>query len=364
MKKKHVLFILLCITVTLLGVLSSYFLPEKYYFDAYTIVLDRYNEKGWIGSYSFAMLFYDKLHLNKLDFPIIALIQLPIVFLLIWKIGIPKIFTKPILRNVPIIISIIIFSVYLAMPSKEFINFLYIFLITRLLQSNKTVRLKIIGVFLMLVFFGFFYRTYFALIPVLALGLYLSSFIKVKRKLILNIVNGLFLACVMSLSYGIIKGEFMSESSREALNKTRKGRADSQTAIFSPIKTNNIVGESVGIFYGFFSVNIPLNGLKYFYKPQVLAFVLWQSLLFIYLALLYKTCLKNRYKYRHEQWVFHLLFAYFIIQGVFEPDLGSAVKHKLGVFPLIWLAFYFNKGLIKRPKTEKKYVFKLVGLQQ
>ena len=91
----------------------------------------------------------------------------------------------------------------------------------------------------------------------------------------------------------------------------------------------------------------------------MLIFVVWQILLFCTLIYYYRNAYKSKTLYNHELWVFHLLFAYFIIQGIFEPDLGSAVKHKLGVFPLIWLAMYYDKGLIKKPKINKKYVFRI-----
>jgi hypothetical protein len=29
-----------------------------------------------------------------------------------------------------------------------------------------------------------------------------------------------------------------------------------------------------------------------------------------------------------------VLFSYFIVQGVFEPDLGTAIRHKIGVFSI------------------------------
>lgn len=357
--KASSLFLLFFIIVLGLGIVSSFFLPEKYFFDAWVIVLDKYNEKGLIGSYSFAMLFYDATYLNLLPFPLIALVQLPIIFFLISKLKIPKIFSKPVLRNVPIYLTLIIFAVYLAMPSKEFINFIYIFAVVIVLQARISLIKKVVFTSILLIVFGVFYRPYFALIPFMAVGLYLISFIKIKNKILLNVLGGILIACFISLSYGILKGEFMSENSREALNETRIGRSDSQTLITSPVKTDTFYGESIGIFYGFFSVNLPLNGLKFFYKPQVVAFVLWQILMFCYLVLFYNRSLKNRSYYNHELWVFHFLFAYLIIQGVFEPDLGSAVKHKLGVFPLIWLAFYYDQGLVKRPKINKKYVFRI-----
>jgi hypothetical protein len=357
-KSKYLLFGLIALVAIVFGICSTYILPDKYFFDAYLIILDRYNEKGFIGSYSFAMMFYHITGLKKLHFSLVALIQLPIIFLLIRKIGIPDIFSKINLRNMLIWSSLLIFSVYLSIPSKEFINFIYISIICFVLLAPIQLWKKVILSSALFVFFGIWYRPYFILIPIFSTALYIGSQIKIKNKALFNITSGLLIACFVSLSYGVLKGEFMSQSSREKFNEIRVGREDSQTIIVSPVDTETITGESIGIFYGFFSVNFPVNGLKFFYKPQVLAFVFWQILLFSFLVYFYSTCLKNRQLFKHELWIFHYVFAYLIIQGIFEPDLGSAIKHKLGVFPLIYIAMYFNQGLIKYPKNITRYVFK------
>mgnify|MGYP001065667477 FL=1 len=85
-KSSKFVFSILAILVLLIGVSSSFIFPEKYFFDAYKIVSDIYDEKGLIGSYPFAMLFYDITFLNKLPFPVIAIIQIPILFYLLYKI--------------------------------------------------------------------------------------------------------------------------------------------------------------------------------------------------------------------------------------------------------------------------------------
>ncbi len=357
-KSSKFVFFILAILVLLIGVSSSFIFPEKYFFDAYKIVSDIYDEKGLIGSYPFAMLFYDITFLNKLPFPVIAIIQIPILFYLLYKIKIPNIFGSFVLRNIPIYLSILALAIYLSQPSKEFLNFIFFFFIVLILKKKTSLGKKILHSSLFLLALGVFFRPYFALMPFIALGLYFITMIKFKNKVALNIIFGLLIACFMSLSFGVLKGEFMSEGTREMLNKNREGRLDSQTMIVSPIDTNSFPGEVVGIFYGFFTVNFPVNGLKFFYKPQVLAFVFWQVLMFSFVLYFYGKSLRYPKLNSHKIWVFHLLISYFIIQGVFEPDLGSAIKHKLGVFPLIWLVFYYDQGLIRRPEISKKYVFR------
>ena len=42
-------------------------------------------------------------------------------------------------------------------------------------------------------------------------------------------------------------------------------------------------------------------------------------------------------------WLFHIVFSYFVIQGVFEPDLGSSIRHKFGVLPIIYQAIFYKR---------------------
>ncbi len=353
-------FIVLGCTITILGFLAVFILPERYMFDAYTIALDRYNEIGLMGSYPFSMWFYEVTGLNQLPFYIVAWIQIPIIFLLLYKLGIPNTFKEITLRNILVWMGMAIFSIYLGFPSKEFINYFWIFIIAFILTRKLSLARKIIWSTLLLLFFGWFYREYFILMPLLAFGIYLCSFIKIRNKAVFNISIGIIILCFMSLAHGIIKGSFISESSRHELNieRNKLGDENAATMILSPVEPDTFHGEVFGIVYGFFSVNLPIAGLRFLLKPQVVIFVTWQVLMFLTLMYYYSNALKNRKKYSHELWVFHLLFAYFLIQGIFEPDLGSAVKHKLGVFPLIWLCFYYDQGFIKRPKTTKKYVLR------
>lgn len=347
--------------ITLIGSFAIFILPERYMFDAQMIIQDLYNEAGWIGSYNFTMMFYSVTGLTQLPFPAIAWIQIPIIFLLLSFLKIPVIFSRFTLRNSIIWCCLLVMVIYMGFPSKEFITALWLFLIAFILISPINLKKKIFFSLILFCFFGWFYREYFILVPVLAIGILMVSKIKIKNKVVFNIAIGLVIVSFMSLSHGVIKGKFITESFRNKLNTERveSGNENAATMILSPIEPNTFHGEVFGIVYGFFSVNLPFNGFKFLNKPQVLIFVLWQIALFLTLMKLYSNALKRPKRFKHELWVFHLLFAYFIIQGIFEPDLGSAVKHKLGVLPLIWLAIYYDQGLIKKPKFIKKYVFKL-----
>jgi hypothetical protein len=342
-KKSTAAFLLIAMANLVVAFFAYFILPPKFFYDAAVIAFDKFNEVGYIGSYPLTILFYKITGLRYLPFPVVALIQFPILMYVLYKIGVPDNFEKVNIKNILVYLGFFMIAIYIAMPSKEFITFLFIaFLIFICMNERFTVNKKRFLTIVLLFIFGALYRPYFALIPVLMLGMYLVSFIKFKKKTISTIFYGLLITIFLSLSYGVLKGKHFSEISRETVNISRIGSADANSIILSPVKPDTWYGEVVAVFYGFFTVNIPVNGFKHILSPQIIVFVVWQLLLFYILLVRFSKCLKDRKKYPNELFIILILFSFFILQGVFEPDLGSAIRHKIGIFPLIYFALYYE----------------------
>lgn len=341
--KNKMAFLLIAAANFVVALFSFYILPPRFFYDAAIIVYDKYNEIGYFGSYPLTILFYKITCLRYLPFPLIALIQFPILMFILYKIGIPKYFEKLTIKNVLVYLGIFMIAVYIAMPSKEFITFLYVAPIVFMCRNKEfSITKTVIITVVWLTLFGALYRPYFILIPIIAAGMYWVSFINFKNKTISTIFYGLLIVFFLSLSYGILKGEYFSEMSREVVNKARIGASDANSIIIPPVKPDTWYGEIIAIFYGFFTVNVPVNGLKHILSPQIIVFVIWQLLLFYILLVRFSKCLKERKKYNYELLIMFILFSFFILQGVFEPDLGSSIRHKIGVFPLIYFALYYE----------------------
>lgn len=342
-KKNKAVFLLLFMVNLLISIIAYYVLPARFFYDAAIIAYDKGNEIGYFGSYPLTILFYKITRLRYLSYPVIATIQYPILVYILYKIGIPTNFEKITVKNLLVYLGFFMMAIFMSMPSKEFITFIYLSIIVVIYQ-NPTISFKksiLLSVVLLFVF-GAFYRPYFMLIPIIAVGMYSVSFVNFKSKTITTLFYGIVIAIFLSLSYGLIKGKFLSESSREAVNSGRTVAQDANSMIVSPLKPDTWYGETIGIIYGFFSVNIPINGLKHLLSPQIIAFIIWQLLLFYILLIRFSKCIKGRKKYQYEIAILLILFAYFIVQGVFEPDLGTAIRHKIGVFPLIYYALYYE----------------------
>jgi hypothetical protein len=342
LKKNKAVFIGLFFCNLFVAFLTPDILPERYFNDTVIIIFDRGREIGWFGSYPFAIMFYKLTGLRHLPFFLISLIQVPLVTYILYKIGVPSSFHKLNVKNILVYIALLLLGIYMSMPTKEFITFCMFSTIPFIFQSNYIPRFKIIFSLALISFFSFF-RVYYILIPVFAIGMYFISFIKFETKAFSTIFYGIMLAAFLSLSHGIIKGKYISQETREDYVLSYANKNNINTAIVSPLSQDTWYGEVFGIGYGFMAVNIPVTeAIKHILSPQVLVFVLWQLLIFYILFVRLSRCLKNKKGNQLELWILLILFSYFIIQGIFEPDLGTSIRHKIGMFPLIYFALYYE----------------------
>ncbi|MCP1995200.1 hypothetical protein [Flavobacterium sp. HSC-61S13] len=343
--KNKLTFYLLVGLCILIGFIGPFILPGKYYYDANLIVSDPLKQRGWIESYPVTMMFYHLTRLSYVSYSIVALVQLPILFYILKKIGIPEKFHVFTVRNVIVYLAFLMIAVFISQPSKEFITYLFITLVLFILvQRGISFKLLLALAFGAFFAFGIIYRPYYIFIPFISIGMYAITFIKIPNKVFLAIFNGVLVIIFISLTYGVLKGDYLSMISRENVNLVRinSGDTDTNSIIMSPIYPDTWYGEVVSMFYGFFTVNLPVNGLKFIKSPQIIAFVLWQLTLSVLLMLRLSKCLQEPQKYKEALWVLFFVFAFFIAQGMFEPDLGSAVRHKIGIFPLIYFSLYYE----------------------
>lgn len=346
LKNRKFIFLLLSITCIIFGIICPFILPDRFFYDSWLIVTDPNNEKGLFnGSYGFTIFYYSITGLSKLPYSIIAIIQLTILFLIIYIIGIPEKFSQFSIKNCLIYLSFIMMAIFIGQPSKEFITFILIAIIVYTFECNYlSFGLAILISSLYFFLFGFLFRPYFSFIPFISSAIYLITKIRFKNRWIFSILLGISVIVALSLTYKILKGDFLSQVTRENINELRlnDGDANADTMIVSPIPITNIFTEAFATVYGFITVNFPINALQFFYKPQVIAFVIWQLFMTWIIIIRFGYLLQEFPKRKKELWLMCILLSYFIIQGIFEPDLGSAIRHKIGILPLIYYLFYYD----------------------
>lgn len=340
--KSTIVFYFLFIIGIIITISSLYIFPERFFFDAKTI-LGRGGwsfEPGLRGSYQFSILFYKVTGLKHLPYPVIGLIQYSTLCFIFYKIGVSKDLHKITIKNLIVYIMFLFLALYVSVPSKEFINFTYLSLVVFFIKNRKlTFKRTLILTLFLVIFLGYFFRPYYIIVAIITLFMYALSYVKVKSFKVATFFYGLALLIGMSLSYGIVKGQYISNSTRSAMVVY----GNSNSAIVPPLDTSSWYGEATSIIHGFFSVNLPVNGFKFFNSPQIIFFVIWQLILFYLLILRYDRCIKEGKRKNYDLWLFYILFSYFIVQGVFEPDLGSALRHKASVFPIIYYLLNYEE---------------------
>lgn len=335
----YIILILLGFVITIMGPLV---LPPRFYYDSTTILTNPYNLQGIIGSFEFTMWFYRVTFLEKLPYFAIGIIQYGVACFLIHKIHPPQNYHKLTIKNIIIICLYIVLAIFMASPTKEFISFLYFsILVFIVLKKHKR---KFLKATLWILLFGYFFRDYFIIVLLTSFSLYFLMQIKITNRRLLFFVYGISILLVTSIAFGLLKGKYITNYTREFVNSSRS--TDNNSAIQSPLKTDTWYGESVGIVYGFVSVNYPFNAyLKL--SPPILIFATFQLLLMFFLIRKLKIYVISDSD-KFYKWFFYFCFSYFFVQGLFEPDLGSAIRHKIGVFPLIY--FMLNYEFFKEKR--------------
>lgn len=337
-------FFLIAFTGLFISAIVYFILPSRFFFDTHIYINDPGNEIGFIGSYPLTILFYNITGLKYLHFSLIGIIQFTLLTVVLYKIGIPQKFGYISIKNILVYFAFFMMAIFISMPTKEFINFVFVGAIVLLFQHRKYSFTKTIWIeSILFVLYGFVFRQYYVFLAILPVVMYVISGVKIRNKRLLTITSGLVVIIFLSLSYGMVKGQFMSEEIRYGVNSGRMESKNANSMISSPVKPDTWYGESIGILYGFFSVNLPLNGLKHLKSPHILVFVFWQLIMFGILFWRFRHCFKDGRKNNYELWQFFILFSFFIVQGVFEPDMGSAIRHKIGIFPLIYYLFYYEE---------------------
>ena len=346
--KSKLVFYSFAILGIILAVLSSYLLPKKYFSDALTIINNPWNVKGIVGSFQFSIFFYSITGLRWLPFPLVAIIQYPIIISILLKICVPINFDRIRVNNVLMYFAFFILGIYLSMQTKEFINFLFFYLLVVIIKKQKHILRNRIIICLLLIIFSLIFRTYYIIVLILSILFSILRLIKINS-IYTIILYGLVFIIFLSIAHGVIKGGYISDKNRTELNEIRlehpEIRNESKSAIIPPLPTNTWYGESVSILYGFMVVNFPINSI-FSRSPQIVIFSLWQLMLFIYLSIRFKNSLKYNKK-NNINWAFYITFTFFIVQGLFEPDLGSSIRHKAGIFPLIYFILFYDANKSK-----------------
>jgi hypothetical protein len=165
---------------------------------------------------------------------------------------------------------------------------------------------------------------------------------KVRMRNFVLLVITLLLA--MSFVFYQTQGFYLSEI-RNTMNQASIGSPDVITIILNLLPTSNIFldvlnGLISAVRFKFPVELIFLGNIKYL---AFIAFQLWLTSVVFRSAKIYFSTKQNmglRFKFSLS-----IIIAYWLIQGFFEPDFGTALRHQFPLLPFFIYLFCCNRAL-------------------
>lgn len=216
-------------------------------------------------------------------------------------------------------------AVYLGQISKELPAIMTVAVVACSVISARG-RPTIVGASV-LVGYALVFRPYWLLVLVLWFIVY--WFVRRRMHLALQFLALCATLVVLSGASSLARGEYIT-SERAALNAQRLGSPDAITLIVNPLMPDNVLSDTVNMVTGALRIAFPLELILH---PSVLRWGAGAFQLLTTLAVLAAGLRRPRGGERGADGLVALWIAFVVVQGMFEPDFGSAVKHAMDVSP-------------------------------
>lgn len=328
---------------------SDRILPDKYFYDANTIRrYFSYSNNFTLGdSFANTARFYklfgfDHLNLRMLEG------YFSYLFIYICLISIFKKANAKLTLNMSITIFIwnTLFCVYLGQLSKDVIAFITITIVLLLFKPNN--RFRIILIFIILLGYALIFRTYwFIFIYFIFLNYitYNNNRHFFKHKGIKIVIY--FIAILIPFIVADQIGEALTNA-RTAVNTARVGSVDANTLVMNILPNNNFFQDLINWLYSLFIFILPVN-LLFKLNGLAITFLFWNFLNII----LVLNILKSKFIHnKNYVLLFVIIVSYYMTQALFEPDLGSFLRHQLVITQIqIFIYLQYEKDKLTKRNT-------------
>jgi hypothetical protein len=345
-KRSWLFLILLYIQGVFIVLISDKIFPEKYFNDSkmikdfYPLVTNLHF--NFFDSYTNTARFYLIFGFGNFDSRIIeGLFTYTVFFIcmfLVYRIsGIPltnRVFLFLCVWNAPT-------AVFLGQITKEVIALLVITFQLYALYKN-TIKIKIIGAAIIL-FYALFFRSYWVIIiyfAVLIAVLVIGHF-KVKGyKIIIDTIWKplFFIVGVLFLFFAAgLMGQYLTDF-RTDVNIYRQNDPDAVTLINNAYINTSVGTDLLNWVLAWLTLIVPVK-LLLLAEIQHIFFAVWNLFsvcLFIYIA---KYLINHKIKDIPVIWSIAWIVSFSLVQGLFEPDFGSFVRHESVLLPMFFYIF-------------------------
>jgi len=312
------------------GLISIYYvnilLGDKYFYDSYHILdIMQFGFLAEDKSFNSTANFYNLINIfHTYDWVvwscIINLISIPLIILIYIKRE--TILTKQLFFW--IISSLVLLEIYVLHISKEWVNFLISIIIIKLLTMHS--RIKYLYIVTIAGLTGYYFRSYFILIPLIFISVKALRTISFKKKLLCLLI--ILISIIFILPNSSFDQIF---SQREILNLDRLGQIDAQTLIndIIPNINSNRILSLMNYFINIFRLLLPVEILFIGIKVVYFAFA-------IFILYNTKAIFSNINNYAAlddiEQDIVLWTIAIILVHALFEPDFGSYIRHLISYY--------------------------------
>lgn len=366
-QNRDITLLLIAPTAILAKIIYMYFLPSKYFFDSWRMIDMLVNgEKStiaWSG-YQQAVDFHKAInifHFNTIN-------QFSTFYGLIMTIVIIFIVSKAkemdFMDSLFTLMATGVLNIYVFCINKEMIQILYFILIYIIITSPiKNTMLKLIGCVAVYYWESTSFRSYYIIMAAMSVLLYfVFTWLKRRNKVTKLMIVTTVIICLVGVFAFFYASSFVAHDDyidalnvRDDTTNTIKNQGGASTAIYNitPVQ-GNLAAFMFNYIINAFRMMIPIELLLK--SPGYAPFFIYQIFILIYL---FKALANIKTMDKKMVVALSCFVAYFFGSVVFEPDLGSWVRHEATTFPVFQLLVYQNrtqnnvmtKGMVRNETT-------------
>ncbi|MBR3161930.1 MAG: hypothetical protein IKF19_04290 [Bacilli bacterium] len=233
-----------------------------------------------------------------------------------------------------IVLSVAVLNIFDFCLAKEPIQMLYFILMYLLLISNKSIKTKTIGSFLIYILCFLTYRNYYILMAGFFVFIYylykllLSKIKKINKKHIFLILISIFI-CYYSFLYVIKIYDIASYNELLRVRLRTSSAASDMSALFN---STNLFIFTLDYIFMLIRMLIPLELIKL--GPKYFIYIVYQ----IFITYIFIKNIIDINKINKMRRIALFIFIAFLMgSAAFEPDFGSWVRHEAVAIPIVFI---------------------------
>lgn len=323
-----VLLLLFFLLMLFLAIFSRNIFPSYFFFDngtirAYMEMPISINDKGYLNTALFLKSLgfkYNSPYIYEQLYGYFVYILLSLLLLIKYKMNLEKMYNL-----ILFLFFSVLFSAYFTQYSKEIV-FMSLLLIPLSVSTQKNYLIVWSSFFLI---YAYFFRSYWFL--TIILSFVIMYFMKKKysrgKKALIIFVFSLFAVFFMILINWYINKTFLTDT-RFDVNQTRIGSIYANSMIKNVVNNTSVFTDMINYLYCMANLFLPIGGIG------SMNMIFYYLFFYVCLFKIYLELKKENFN-KIDMYFVSVVISFFIVQGFFEPDLGSALRHQAILAPIL-----------------------------